>query len=346
MSLWLVRAGKYGEHEKRFLDEKRIYLTWWGLDHDLTSLGDQKELRTLLEEKRPDAPKNRIGSHVGQIWRFCKEIHLGDWIIVPSKQRSSIHVANVKGDYVFNRDGEDPYYHYRDVEWVVQDVPRSNFDQDLLSSFNAIMTICQIYRNDAERRVREMAANDWKPSGVISTPTTREEEEDPESDERLNDLEEAARDQLTKLIIARFKGHGMARLVDAVLRAQGYTTYLSPEGPDKGIDLLAALEPMGFGQPRVCVQVKSGDSPLDRPTLDQLIGVMQNVQADHGLLVSWGGFKSSVDREKATQFFRVRLWDQGDIIDQVLTNYEKLDEEIKTQLPLKRIWVVKNEPVE
>ena len=73
---------------------------------------------------------------------------------------------------------------------------------------------------------------------------------------------------------------------------------------------------------------------------------MQKINADHGLLVFWGGFKSSVDREEATQFFRVRLWDQGDIIDQVLTNYEKLHEEIKTQLPLKRIWVVKNEPVE
>ena len=44
----------------------------------------------------------------------------------------------------------------------------------------------------------------------------------------------------------------MARLVDAVLRAQGYTTYLSPEGPDKGIDILAAPEPMGFGT-RECV---------------------------------------------------------------------------------------------
>lgn len=46
--------------------------------------------------------------------------------------------------------------------------------------------------------------------------------------------------------------------------------------------------------------------------LDQLIGAMQNVQASHGLLVSWGGFKSSVDKEEATQFFRVRpnIWKQ------------------------------------
>ena len=156
----------------------------------------------------------------------------------------------------------------------------------------------------------------------------------------MEDLTQAARDQIAKLIIARFQGHGMARLVDAVLRARGYSTFLGPEGPDKGIDILAAPDPMGFGEPRICVQVKSGDSPLDRPTLDQLIGVMANVNATHGLLVSWGGFKSSVDREKATQFFRVRLWDQGDLIGQVLAYYDKLDEGIKTELPLKRIWVV------
>lgn len=48
-----------------------------------------------------------------------------------------------------------------------------------------------------------------------------------------------ARDQIARLIIAQFKGHGLAKLVDALLRAQGYTTYMSPEGPDEGIDILA-----------------------------------------------------------------------------------------------------------
>lgn len=209
----------------------------------------------------------------------------------------------MEGEYVFDPNGKDPYYHYRDVEWIAQDVPRSNFDQDILYSFGAIMTICQIHRNEAERRVHEMAANDWKSSGTGSAIVTRGDEEDAEENEGLNDLEEAARDQLTKLIIARFKGHGMAGLVDAVLRAQGYTTYVSPEGPDKGVDLLAAPEPMGFGQPRVCVQVKSGDSPLDRPTLDQLIGVMQNVQADHGLLVSWVGSNPALTEKRRRSFF-------------------------------------------
>ncbi len=97
---------------------------------------------------------------------------------------------------------------------------------------------------------------------------------------------------------------------------------------------------MGFGTPRLCVQVKSGDSALDRPTLDQLIGTMQNMNAEQGSLVSWDGFKSSIDKEKASQFFRVRLWDQGNLIEQLLDHYENLDENLKTELPLKRIWTV------
>jgi restriction system protein len=63
----------------------------------------------------------------------------------------------------------------------------------------------------------------------------------------------------------------------------------------KGIDLFALPGPLGFGWPRLCVQVKSADSPVDLTTLNQLVGAMENVQAGQGLLVSWGGFKSSVE---------------------------------------------------
>ena len=65
---------------------------------------------------------------------------------------------------------------------------------------------------------------------------------------------------------------------------------------------------------------------------------MQNVRAEQGLLVSWGGFKSSVDREAPAQFFRVRLWDQDALIDELMSHYETLDETFKVDLPLKRIW--------
>ena len=71
---------------------------------------------------------------------------------------------------------------------------------------------------------------------------------------------------------------------------------------------------MGVGKPRICVQVKTQDTPVDRPTLDQLGGVMNNMNAEYGLLVFWNGFKDSVAREEGNQFFKIRLWDSSDVI--------------------------------
>ena len=117
------------------------------------------------------------------------------------------------------------------------------------------------------------------------------------------DMEERAADEIERTISKNFRGpdgYDMERLVKALLEAQGYTVYQSPKGRDKGVDLLAALGPLGFGTPRICVQVKSGDGKTGRPTLDQLVGTMQNFQAEQGLLVSWGGFTKDIeDAERA-----------------------------------------------
>jgi restriction system protein len=47
-----------------------------------------------------------------------------------------------------------------------------------------------------------------------------------------------------------------------------------------------------------------------------------------------------VDKETASQFFSVRLWDRDDLIEQLLEKYERLDDEIRAELPLKRIRTV------
>ncbi|MFC1934136.1 restriction endonuclease [Chloroflexota bacterium] len=336
MALWIARAGRHGEYENQFLNDKRVYLTWDALAHDLSLIKNRKELDVLLKKVYPNSKQGTLSNWRGQIWPFVKEMQEGDWIVLPSKLKSAaIHFAEIKGPYEFNPKAEDPFYHYRNVEWIATDIPRSIFDQDILYSFGAFKTVCQIKRNDAENRIRIMAGAGWKTTPIIVTKTRAEDKLDTETD-----LEILARDQIAKLIIRKFKGHGLTRLVEAILQAQGYITYRSPEGPDKGIDILAAPGSLGFGNPRICVQVKSSETPVDSPTLNQLIGSMQNVQAEQGLLVSWGGFKSSVDRELATQFFRVRLWDQDKLIDALLSNYDKLSEDLRAELPLKRIWTI------
>jgi len=272
---------------------------------------------------------------------------IGDWVCMPSK-RKTIHIGEIKSDYVFVPKGQDPYHHYHDVKWLATDIPRTNFDQDLLYSLGALSTICRIKRNNAEERVLAMQKNGWKSAGIKIKPVaahaddaSADDDATSDEDDDVNfDLEQTARDQIARIIISKFSGHGLEALVEAILKAQGFTTYHSDEGVDGGIDLLAAPDTLGFGKPRICVQVKSQDSPLERPVLDQLVGAMQHVGADQGLLVCWGGFKKTIKQEVPRLFFKVRMWDQNDLIQQFLANYDNLDEDLRAEIPLKRIWAV------
>lgn len=339
MALWLVRAGSGGEYETKFISESRVYVTWTGLKHDLRSPKGQPELRQVLADYYPDNKPKTIMNNASQLWPFAHSMNVGDWVVLPRKTAPVVCIGEIVGDYEFHRAGSDPFFHSRKVKWLATDVPRANFSQDLLYSFGAFMTICRIARNDAEARVRAMAKNHWKPETntdvIASHGVSLEGEADLDSD-----LAVIATDQLARLIKAKFKGHGLARLVGAILQAQGFEIHLSPPGPDGGVDILAAAGSLGFGELRIAVQVKSEDGAIDLAALKHLKGTMSDVKANRGMLVAWGGFKSSVEKERATSFFDVRLWNQNDIIEALLENYEKLDPEIRAELPLKQIWTV------
>jgi len=111
MALWLVRTGKHGEYEQKFLTSGRIYVCWSGLNHDLSKLGDQRDLYKLLCELYPTFASAKNRNYSGQLWPFVKTMKLGDWVVVPSKRKPAIHVAEITGPYVFDASVENPYYH-------------------------------------------------------------------------------------------------------------------------------------------------------------------------------------------------------------------------------------------
>lgn len=129
----------------------------------------------------------------------------------------------------------------------------------------------------------------------------------------------------------------METLIEEILKVKGFTVYHSKQGADVRKELLASGGEVGFESHKIWVQVKTQDTPIERTTLDQLGCVMNNVQAEYGLLVSWNGFKDSVAREEGNQFFNIRLWDSLDVIKELFDNYEKLSPAIKAEIPLKQI---------
>lgn len=339
MAIWLIRAGSHGEYEQKFIQEGRVYVTWDDLDLDLSALKQRSELSTQMSQRYPDAKPKAVLNWVSQLWPFAHDMQKGDWVVLPLKSQPAVYIGEITGDYHAQMGGPNPFYHWRTVKWIGEAVPRTHFGKDLLYSFGAFLTICRIQRNNAEQRLAAMRANGWKAETLSSTTKSSLSPVD-DGVAADTDLDELARDQIASLISARFKGHGLTRLVEGILKSQGYTTYRSPEGADGGADILAGSGPLGFAAPRLCVEVKSEDSPIGREAVDKLLGAMTKFNADQGLFVAWGGFKGNVQKELASQFFRLRLWTQKELLEQLFEQYERLDEDLKAELPLKRVWMV------
>ncbi len=332
MAVWLVRAGRDGQDENIALEKHCVIIGFHKIP-DMSHVTSKEKMAEEVSKAYPDSSKNTIGNLTSQLWAFKDRIKAGDTVILPLKTRSAIAIGKIQGPYEYKTER-----HTRPVKWEKTDIPRKAFMQDLLHSFGAFMTVCQIQRNNAEDRIKAALKTGQDP--YLSSVETRgfAETDEEAVTEASIDIGQYALDQIREYIGTRFKAHDLTALVDAILKAQGYNTFLSPPGPDGGVDILAGKGQMGFDQPRLVVQVKSGSSPEDVGTLRELQGIMKNFGAQYGLLASWSGFKSSVYKEAKTLHFEVRLWDADQIIKGIFENYNNLPEDIQAELPLKRIW--------
>lgn len=328
MSLWMVRAGRHGDQEDTALRDGVVAIGWKDMPN-LSGIKSKEELENLYMKTYPDAKKMTIANEVGQLWTFMKRIKKGDLVAIPLKKQAAIAIGRVEDDSYEYKELAENVKHIRRVKWI-KSIPRTAFDQDLLYSFGAFMTVCEIKRNEAERRVKELLQKENYQLDVGKPVEPAEE--------GTIDIEQYARDEIVKFIGRKFKGHGLARLVEAVIHAQGYVTLKSDPGPDGGVDILAGAGPLGFDNPKICIQVKSSSSSVDVKILRELQGVMSKVRAEQGLLVSWGGFNNKAIQEARDAFFSIRLWDSGDLLEAIFKHYERFDDELKAELPLKRIW--------
>ena len=335
MTLWLVRCGD-GAIEEEVVAQGIVGIGWGALG-DLTGLPDRDAVKARYMATH-DESGHKLQTNLAQVYGFYARIQIGDLVALPLKHTPAIAFGRVTGGYHYVPDAHPFITHQRTVEWINTEVPRSSIDQDLLYSLGAFLTVCKIERHDAEARI--LAVLNGTP---IPAPAGHEETEVSDIGGSVPfevDLAQHAKDQIRAHIEERFQSHALSSLVEAVLQAQGYTTKLSPPGPDGGVDVLAGSGRNGFDNPRLAVQVKSGKQVMDAPSIRDLIGTMQNFRATHGLFVSWSGFNAGAQKLARDVFFTVRLWDSDELIEQIFEHYDKLPDEVRADIPLRRIWTL------
>lgn len=329
MAVWLVRAGTHGEREQFDIDNGVAAIGWEEIN-DLLQFNSREEIIEELSEKYPNEGQRTIRTWASELLSFSRKIQIGDYVAMPIRDRSSIFVGRVTGDYQYKPDFPINSRHTREVHWI-DEYPRTAFHQDMLRSLGALLAVGRVRREFADAHIEAIIEGQEPPEIEIAEEIEAEDNED---------IEQFARDQISSYVHANFRGHSLEKLVGAVLEAQGYKVRISPEGPDGGIDILAGAGPLGFDPPRLAVQVKSGQTPVNVDIVRAFSGVMNRFGAEHGLVVAWSGFRGTVERETAQDYFKIRLWDAEDLVKNIQKYYDRLPKDIQAELPLKKIWIL------
>lgn len=113
--------------------------------------------------------------------------------------------------------------------------------------------------------------------------------------------------------------------------------YVSPPGPDGGIDIIATTDPLGMKGPRIKVQVKRRADRIHADGVRAFMAVLAS--GDVGLFVSTGGFtRDAEDEARSQEIRRITLIDLKRLFDLWVEHYDKIEESARWLLPLKPIY--------
>jgi restriction system protein len=130
----------------------------------------------------------------------------------------------------------------------------------------------------------------------------------------------------------------MEHLVAAVLRAIGYRARVTPQGPDRGVDVIASPDGSGLEAPRIKAEVKHrSKTPMGSQDVRSFIGGLR--EGDRGLYVSTGGFTKDARYEGDRSLTPVTLVTLEDLAVLIVTHYDQFDVDGRTLLPLVRIYM-------
>lgn len=137
--------------------------------------------------------------------------------------------------------------------------------------------------------------------------------------------------------LARMNPYDFQSLVAGLLRGMGYhVSWVAPPGPDRGVDVIAHLDPLGIERGRIKVQVKRRADRISVPEIRSFLAVLG--EEDVGIFVTTAGFTADSESEARQQERRrIMLLDSRRLFDLWVEHYEKIPEEQRRLLPLRAV---------
>jgi len=329
-AVWLLRAGRRGRYATDF-EAAGITAIGWPDVGDLSGR-DRGEIVAAVKHHYGD--KGAAGTG-GMLYRFANEIAVGDWALMPDSETREIHAGRVTGDYEYRADPPvTDYPNIRAVAWD-QRFSRDELPKRILYQLGSLLTVSQPSGQSDLRSFLE-GAEVPDEEGDDDTPVVGGSSDD---DEGIVEFYEELRSRTGELIrakIAQLDGYETQDLFAGILRSMGYYTHVAPEGKDGGVDIIASKDALGVEMPIIKVQVKARPNSSSNPSdVRELAGLVN--PDERGIFVSTGGFTR--DAKTDGRLTRVSLIGMDRLVELLLDNYERLDQDTKSLVPLRRVYV-------
>ena len=327
---WMVRAGERGYLAEDFFTQSLIGIGWKAIG-DLTSVTTIEEVRAAYSKAYPDAKFGEIGNAVAMIHKFRSVLKPSDNVVSYDPARREYPVGKVVGDYIFRQGELRDYAHLRKVEWL----GRVSRDQLSVASRNTLGSTLTLFSVPPEVWSEFSAKlRSGEPSARPSAEQIEEEKEGFE--ESKQDTEERAH-ELIKDKVLRLSFDEMEQLTAALLRAMDYRTRVTPKGADRGRDVFASRDGLGFQEPRIKAEVKHRPKEqIGAPDIRSFIGGLR--PGDCGLYVSTGGYTREAKYEAERSNIPITWLDLDELVRLIVAYYEKFDMEGRNLVPLVRVY--------
>jgi hypothetical protein len=162
--VWVVRAGRNGKNEDLAISEGAAVIGWDEVP-DLSGVTSRDELREMYKRAYPEKDAMVAGQDIGQLFRFVREIKVGDLVLLPLKtQPGRVAVGRVTDGYRYRSEPAfaDDANHTRPVTWLARHAPYERFDQALRGAFGLQGTVKEVHQpEDAYARI--LGALDGQP---------------------------------------------------------------------------------------------------------------------------------------------------------------------------------------
>lgn len=322
---WMVRAGNDNELADQVEDKNAVAIGWAGMG-DLSGLHKREEFKERYRQTYPDHSDPRVNVNTGQVYRFAREIHGGDYVLTYDKANREILIGTIVGDFSISPSMfSDDYPFIRKVNWLKR-ISRDEFSAPARNSLGGILTVFQV--SDHIDEIYAKATGTYVKKEIIEevaeTPPFYEETK-------------AKADELISDMVSKLDSYEFQDLVAGVLTAMGYRSISHPPGRDRGVDVVAYPDALGFERPRIKAQVKHRKGKATGPEMRSFIGVLR--EGDNGLFVSTGDFTDDAKLDVEQSRERVTMLNRDGFIQLLLEFYEVLAPEFQALVPLKRIWL-------